>query len=64
MNRPTNDQVAERARRLAERLQRREAYQQTTKEIRHDQPFPKEIRWVAEETDRLQNQRHLGEGAA
>ena len=54
MTRPTNDLVAKRARRPTERLRRQGAYQQATDEIPQDQYFPITIRWVVEESLRLQ----------
>ena len=56
MTRLTNDPIVERARRLAERLRKREAYQKAAELIRQDRSFPTEIRRVADESLRLQNQ--------
>ena len=56
MTRPKNDPVTERGRRLAERLQRREAFQQVAVEIRQDRFFPRVLLRVAEEALQLQNQ--------
>ena len=50
MTRPTNDPVAERPRRLTERLRKWEAYQQAAEEIRVDQSFFRVVRLVAEES--------------
>ena len=61
---PTNNPVTERGRRLAERLQRREAFQQAAEEIRQDRSFPRVLRRVAEEALRLQNQQYFNEGSS
>mgnify|MGYP000665680474 CR=1 FL=1 len=64
MSRPTNDQVTERGRRLCERQQRREAFQQAAEEIRQDRSFPRVLRRVAEEALRLQNQKYSDKGSS
>ena len=64
MSRPNNDQVTERGRRLAERQQRREAFQQAAEEIRQDRSFPRVLRRVAEEALRFQNQQFSDEGSS
>ena len=61
---PTNNPVTERGRRLAERLQRREAFQQVAEEIRQDPSFPSVLWRVAEEALRLQNQQFSNEGSS
>ena len=63
MSRPNNDQVTERGRRLAERQQRREDFQQVVKEIQQDRSFPRVLRMVAEELLRFQNQKFSNEGS-
>ena len=64
MTRPTNDPVTERARRLAKRLQKREAFQQPTKEIRADRLFSKVIRRVATISLPVQQNSHPDEGSS
>ena len=64
MSRSTNDQVTERGRRLAERLQRQEAFQQAAAEIRQDRSFPRVLRWVVEEALHWQNQQYSDEGCS
>ena len=64
MTRPTSGPVTDRARRLAERLRKREAFQQAAEEICSDQSFSKVIRRVAEESLRLQQDFHPDEGSS
>ena len=64
MTRPTNDPATERARRLAERLRKREAYHQVAEEIGADRSFSKVIRRVAAESLRLQQNSHPDEGSS
>ena len=64
MTRPTNDPVTERARRLAERRRKREAFQQAEEEIRADRSFSRVIRRVAEESLRLQQNDYPDEGSS
>ena len=64
MSRPNNDQVTERGRRLAERQQRREAYQKAVEEIRQDRSFPRVLRRVVEEALWFQSQQFSDEGSS
>ena len=64
MTRPTNDPVTERARRLAERLRKREAFQQAAEEIRADRSFSKVIRRVAAESLHGQQNSQPDEGSS
>ena len=64
MTRSTNDPVTDRRRRLIERLQRQEAFEQVAEEIGQDRSFPIVLRWVAEEALRLQNQQYPDEGSS
>ena len=64
MTRPTHDLVTERARRLAERQRRREAFQQAAHEIRSDRSFSNVIRRVAEESLRLQQTHDQDDGSS
>ena len=63
MTRPTNNPVTERARQLAERLRKHEAYHQAAEEIRADHSFSRVIRRVAAESLRLQQNQHPDEGS-
>ena len=63
MTRPMNDPVTERGRRIVERLQRREAFQQAVEEIQQDLYFPRVLRRVVEEAIRLQTQQCSDEGS-
>ena len=64
MSRPTNDQVTERGRRLCERQQRREAFQQAAEEIRQDRSFPRVLRRVAKDALWFRNQQFSDEGSS
>ena len=63
MTRPMNDPVTERGRRIVERLQRREAFQQAVEEIQQDLYFPRVLRRVVEEALWLQNQQFSNESS-
>ena len=64
MSKPTNDQVTERGRRLCERQQRREAFQQAAEEIRQDRSFPRVLRRVAKHALRFQSQPFSDQGSS